>query len=138
MAAKTFRKSKSVIAAAVAAIRPRLAVWRQRRRHREAIPERLWRRIVPLARVHGVSPIAQALRLNYTALKNRMVAGPMGAAPGESAAGFVEASPVSWLAGPQYVLELQDRRGRKLTLQVARGGATELLVLAQGLWRDRA
>jgi hypothetical protein len=138
MAAKTFRKSKSVIAAAVAPLQHPLAAWRQQRRHREPIPERLWRRIVPLARVHGVSPIAQALRLNYTALKSRMVEGPMGAATGQSASEFVEASSASWLAGPPYVLALEDRRGRKLTLQVARGGARELLVLAQGLWRDRA
>lgn len=38
-------------------------------RHREAVPKELWRRIVPLAQAHSVSPVARALRLNYTALR---------------------------------------------------------------------
>jgi hypothetical protein len=47
--------------------------------------------IVPLARVHGVSPVAQALRLNYTALKGRVVNGSaVPASAGQSPDGFVE------------------------------------------------
>jgi hypothetical protein len=137
MAAKTFRKSNSVIAAAVATVQQPLAAWRQQRRPREPIPKGLWRKIVPLARVHGVSPIAQALRLNYTALKSRVVGGCVAAPAGDRASGFVEAPAAPWLVGPQYVLELEDRRGAKLTLRVARGGETEVLALAHGLWRHR-
>lgn len=137
MAAKTLSKTKPLIAAAVAPVEEPLAAWRQQRRHREPIPEPLWRQIVPLARVHGVSPIAQALGLNYTALKNRM--GERAPSPGTSpaASGFIEASMAPWLAGPQYILEVEDRRGAKLTLRVARAGEAEVLALARGLWRQR-
>ena len=46
---------------ALARVQPALAAWRQQRRHREAIPDDLWRLIVPLAQAHGVSPVAQGL-----------------------------------------------------------------------------
>ena len=137
MAAKTSRKSKPLITAAVAPVQQPLAAWREQRRHREAIPDRLWRQIVPLARVHGVSPIAQALRLNYTALKSRVVERSVAASAGPCASGFIETSSAPWLAGPQYILEVEDRRGAKLTLRVARAGEAEVLALAQGLWRHR-
>jgi hypothetical protein len=73
MAAKTSTKSDPTFAAAVARVQPALAAWRQRRRHREPIPEVLWRAMVMLARDYGLSPVAQALHVNYTALKRRLV-----------------------------------------------------------------
>jgi hypothetical protein len=95
--------------------------------------------IVPLARVHGVSPVAQALGLNYTALKGRVVGGRAApASGGQSAGGFVEVPVAPWPAGSQYILELEDRLGLKLTLRLAQGEHTEALALAQGLWRHRS
>jgi len=75
MAAKRVALSGPALAAGLARVRPALAAWRQRRRHREAIPENLWCLIVPLAQSHGVSSVARALRLNYTALRQRTLAG---------------------------------------------------------------
>ena len=76
MTAKTATKPNRGFSAAISRVEPALAAWRQRRKHREAIPDALWQALVPLARVHGVSPVAQALRLNYTALKRHLVAEP--------------------------------------------------------------
>jgi len=95
--------------------------------------------IVPLARVHGVSPVAQALRLNYTALKGRVVSGcAVPASAGQSPGGFVEVPVAPWPVGSQYILELEDRLGLKLTLRLAQGDRTEALALAHGLWRHRS
>jgi len=58
-----------VFAAAVAKLRPALAAWRMGRKAREPIPESLWHDIVRLARAYRPSPVAQALRVNYTTLK---------------------------------------------------------------------
>ena len=74
----------------MARVQPALAAWRQQRRHREAIPERLWRLIVPLAQAHGVSPVAQGLRLNYTALKQRTCAGDLRLPVRDPLGGFIE------------------------------------------------
>ncbi|MGO8677250.1 MAG: hypothetical protein ACLQVX_15435, partial [Limisphaerales bacterium] len=60
MAANGAAKADPNLAVGLIRVEPALAAWRQRRRHREAIPEELWRLIVPLARAHGVSPVAQA------------------------------------------------------------------------------
>jgi hypothetical protein len=59
MAAKRAASSGPTLAVGLAGVQPALAAWRQRRRHREAIPENLWRLIVPLAQSHGVSPAAR-------------------------------------------------------------------------------
>jgi hypothetical protein len=140
MAAKTTPTSNSSLAVGLERVQPALAAWRQRRRHREAIPENLWRMIVPLAQAHGVSPVAQALRLNYTALKQRAVAVGVRPPVGNALGGFVEVPVMASPGAPPWVIEMEDGRGAKLTLRLApdlRGETTTLLALAQGLWRQR-
>ena len=56
------------------AVRRRFEVWRRTRRGRERIPVGLWASAVKLAEVYGVCRTAQALHLNYTALKDRIEA----------------------------------------------------------------
>jgi hypothetical protein len=140
MAAKKVALSGPALAAGLARVQPALAAWRQRRRHREAIPEDLWRLIVPLAQSHGVSPVARALRLNYTALQSRCVEVvrkvPMLA--GNSSEGFVEVALPSWPGGAPWSIELEDRRGAKMTVRLAGGEAAAVLAVAQGLWRQRS
>jgi hypothetical protein len=139
MAAKTTIKSNNVFAAAVAPVQVALAVWRKGRRHREAIPQPLWRAMVPLARAHGVGLVARALRVNYTGLKNHVltdsVTTPLGVV---SQPGFIELPITPGLAGSPAVIELEDRLGLKLTLRLVQGGNLEALALARELWRARA
>lgn len=138
MATKTAAKSNPTFAAAVARVQPALAGWRQQRKHREPIPEALWREIVPLARAHGLSPVTQALPLNYTSLKRHVLASPSPTAPPQVAGtGFVEVSVAPWAVSSQWVIQLEDRIGSKLTLRLAAGGSAEALARAQGLWRYR-
>ena len=95
-----------------------------------------------LARGHGLSPVAQALGVNYTALKRHLVASPTpepsraGAVP----PGFVEVPVATWPPDQsgQWVIELEDRRGWKLTLRLAQSESVAALALAQGLWRQRS
>ena len=126
----------------LARVQRALTDWRQRRRHREAIPENLWQRIVPLAQAHGVSPVARALGVNYTTLKERTVAGANGVIlQGEKRTdGFIEvpvATPGPWSTSSQWTIELEDRQGAKLTLRLAQAESTTALTLAQGLWSRR-
>lgn len=116
-----------------------MAAWRQRRRHREAIPEELWRLIVPLARAHGVSPVAQALGLNYTTLKERTLLGETVAPARNRTGGFLEVPVIGWpAAAAACSLELEDGQGTKLTLRLAGSEPSVVLTLAQGLWGQRA
>jgi hypothetical protein len=139
MAAKTKIRSNDVFAAAVAPVQVALAAWRKRRKHREAIPQPLWRAMVPLARAHGLSSVARALKVNYTGLKDHLLADsaatPLGVV---SQPGFVELPIAPGLVGPPTVIELEDRFGLKLTVRLVQGSNSEALALARELWSARA
>jgi len=137
MAAKRAASSDPALAVGLARVQPVLAAWRQRRRHREAIPEKLWRLIVPLAQSHGVSPVARALRLNYSALRQRTLAGNAPGLAGNPSNGFVEVAVPPWPGGAPGSIELEDGRGAKMTVRLACGEAATVLAVAQGLWRER-
>jgi len=140
MAAKTTTKSDPTFAAAIARVQPALTAWRQRRRHREPIPESLWRAMVRLARRFGLSPVAQVLKVNYTTLKHHLAAtiAPQAPESGATAAEFVEVPMSDCPSGSQLVIELEDRDGSKLTLRLAQTDSAVALALAQGLWRQRS
>jgi hypothetical protein len=95
--------------------------------------------MVPLARAHGLSAVARALRVNYTGLRDHVfadsVATPVGVV---DPPGFVEFPIVPGLVGPPTVIELEDRLGLKLTVRLAQGQSTETLALARELWSGRA
>ena len=76
--------------------------------------------MVRLARRYGLSRVAQILRVNYTALKRHLVATAAPQAPrsGAIAAEFVEV-PMGACHNSQWVIELEDRQGSKLTLRLA-------------------
>jgi len=95
--------------------------------------------MVRLARRYGLSRVAQVLRVNYTALKQRLVATAAPQAPRSDAiaAEFVEV-PMTACPNSQWVIELEDRQGSKLTLRLAQNDSAAALALAQGLWRQRA
>lgn len=94
--------------------------------------------MVTLARGYGLSPVSQALRINYTALKRHLAASPVQASEiGDAPLGFVEVPVTAWPNSPQWVMELEDRRGSKLTLRLPPGDGIAALALAQGLWRER-
>jgi len=93
---------------------------------------------VPRARAPGLSPVTQALPLNYTSLKRHVLASPSPTAPPQVAGtGLVEVSVTPWTGGPQWVIQLEDQIGSKRTLRLAAGGSAEALARAQGLWRYR-
>jgi hypothetical protein len=77
MATNKATRSDPAFTTAVAGLQLTLAAWRKERKHREPIPEPLWRDMVRVARSYRPSPVAQALRVNYTALKRRVLAHPM-------------------------------------------------------------
>ena len=96
--------------------------------------------MVTLARDYGVSPVAQALSVNYTALKRHLMANssPQVCPTGPLPPGFVEVPVTAWPSAPQWVIELEDGGGCKFTLRLASGDRVAALALAQGLWRRRA
>jgi hypothetical protein len=85
--------------------------------------------------------VAQALGLNYTALKRRTLATGRrsGATPAaeQRPASFVEVALPAWPDGAQCSLELEEAGGAKLTVRLAASERATVLALAAGLWRQR-
>ena len=115
-------------------LRQRLSDWRERRRPRQRIPQPLWQAAAALARLHGVSPVASALRLNYYDLQRRAtsIARP---AKASAPACFVEV-PVARLtpvAGAPTLIEWAHPSGSRLTLRLQ--STQDLLAVVQSLLR---
>jgi urease accessory protein UreF len=72
MARQSSTKMGPAFTAELAKLQPALDAWRKRRKRREPMPEPLWRAMVRLARNYRASPVAQALRVNYSNLKRRL------------------------------------------------------------------
>lgn len=129
--------------------------WRSTHTGRLPIPVRLWSAAVELAREHGVSPTAQALRLEYGKLKRllesaspppkrlakrRRVAKAPAAGPrrtrSSASPAFLElmTSPAVGLA--ECLIELEGRRG-KMRIQWKGTTAPDLSALSRGLWESK-
>ena len=74
---RTATRSDPAFVAAVAQVQSDLAAWRQQHKRRESIPELLWYEMTQIARSHGVSPVSHVFRVNYTALKRRVLFNPL-------------------------------------------------------------
>lgn len=130
-------KIKELFLSDLAPVRRALEAWRKTRKHRQPIPESLWTQMAALARAHGVSPVSQALRLDYYHLKRRATEASERQPSG--APGFVELKfPPSAPGAGFCVVELEDGRGRKLTLRWGAAPGPEFLGVVQAFWGQGA
>lgn len=131
--------------------------WRRTRRGQSRIPETLWASAVRAAGKYGLNPTAQALRLDYYALKKRLEAAgsgsisdrgtvaldstrtlsrPRAAKPrGVSrVATFVELAPPASGSPRECILELEDAGGAKMRVHLKGSEAPDLMALSQSFW----
>jgi hypothetical protein len=99
----------------------RLEAWRADRPRGQRIPEELWRDAAELARQHGISPIATALKLSYYDLQRRVQSSR--SVEGKqiwSSPAFVElpAWPAREARSDAGTLELTGADGARLTLRL--------------------
>lgn len=127
-------RMRQKLPAPLAALAGRLEAYRNKPRRQRRLPEALWREAALLALEHGVCRVQQALRLSYPDLKRRVRALSLPAAKSTRPA-FVElqVSPNA-LAGGAAVLELEDGRGRRLTLRLASEDSAKLAAAVSALW----
>jgi hypothetical protein len=122
--------------------------WRSAHTARLPIPKRLWAAAVELAREHGVSRTAQALRLEYGKLrrlmesaspvvKSRMVKAPPARCSRPIAPpAFVELMTSPAVGLSECVIELEGRRG-KIRIQWKGPAAPDLGGLSRALWESK-
>ena len=113
-------------------LRQQLTAWRRDGNRYQRTPEPVWREAAELAQVLGISRVAQALRLNYTALKRRLA---VTVVPAAQRPAFVELQyPPSAPSGECRIC-LQDTDGGQMTVAMASADAVVLRELAQAFWR---
>jgi hypothetical protein len=116
-------------------LQERFAAWRRERPHRSSrIPEALWQAAVQVARELGVSKTSELLGVDYYSLKGRLGGTPPKGTR-QRAVEFVEIPGKVLSAGPGCVVELQDRRGIRLRVELCEAVGAESL--ARSLWRSR-
>jgi hypothetical protein len=126
------------------AAQQRFEHWRRTHRARSRIPDSLWAAAVRAARTCGVHRTAQALRLSYYSLKDRLeeqstaAANPAGRCAG---AGFLELAPLA----PQGVdvvssgdcectFELEELDGAKKRVSLKGVPIADLAALCRRFW----
>lgn len=105
------------------------------------MPAPLWEAAVSLARTHGLYPIAQALRLDYGSLKNRLSRPPENAGDDAGSAGFVELNPAQWLGRTEpgsVSVELWAVDGTKLIVRLPDKERLDLPALIEAFRRRPA
>ncbi len=144
-------------------IRRRFECWRRTRKGRSRIPEPLWTSAVKAAGRYGVNKTAQALRLDYYALKKRVeavgsrrvsggkvvshsisdrqavsAAEPLTAiAPvkgSQAVAAFVELASPAPASTRECILELEDPGGAKMRVHLKGVEAPDLTALSRSFW----
>ena len=117
-------------------VRRRFERWRGTRKGHGRIPDSLWDAAALMAGRYGISRTANALGVNYQALKNRL--GPKAAAAGgqeaEGAAGFVELTPFAPSGTCECLLEWEDAGGAKMRVRLQGMGMPDLVALGRSFW----
>lgn len=126
--------SKLTLPGPISDLGHRLEVWRRARPGRGAMPSDLWEDAARLAQIHGINPIARALRLDYHALKRHMQAAQR--LEGVSRPAFVEVSLSPPLPASDCVVELERPDGARMRVQLSRHD--DLVALTESFWRCRA
>jgi hypothetical protein len=115
----------------------RLEAWRTTSTRGRRIPERLWQAAAELARVHGLSATASALKLNYYDLQRRLGSNLAVEAENPVRPQFVQLSAggPSWPGTDPGTVELLQPSGARLILRLPKSHARQLLPLVQALLR---
>jgi hypothetical protein len=115
--------------------RNRFVAWRQSRDGVTRIPEELWRSAVVAAKEVGVYQASKALGLDYSVLKRRF-SSAAGQPPLKAKPGFVEFSSGAIPFGTEWAVELEDRYGARMRVEVRNGGAPDVVGLSRAFWGE--
>jgi hypothetical protein len=113
------QKNTAPVAEEIVELQRQLDEFRSTQRRRTKLPESLWRAAVELARQHGLSRVAQPLRLDYTALKERLgrTSGVQQPMPKQSKPTFVELISPAPVLLEECVIEVESAAGSKMRIQ---------------------
>jgi hypothetical protein len=112
--------------------------WRRLPKTDRRIPEALWRAAVEAAGLHGISRTAVALSLSHQTLKERVDATAPRPLTGEPGPAFVELLPPALAGAVECVVELEDRRGTRMRIQIRGTGTPDVTALTKTFLGSKA
>ena len=128
-------RTAGTLPAPLEAIRRRFERWRRSRTARSRIPDALWTSAVQAAGRYGLHRTAQALRLDYYALKKRFADAASDREPGrEAVAPFLELPALVSDGVSECIVELEDPGGAKMRLHLKGGAVPDVAALARSFW----
>ena len=129
------QSSRTILAPELEDLALRLKAWRQTRKAGQRIPQELWKEASNLAGVHGVSPVASALKLNYGTLQRRSKPGSASGKAGATGPTFVQLPTPTWTGGAcqPSTVEVQRACGTRLTIRLPQVATKDLLTLVESL-----
>lgn len=117
-----------------------IALWRDSREKRTAMPEELWRAAAELAQRHGVYRICRALRLSYESLKRRVLdLAVNGTGEGVCFPGFAVLDPKGMGQAPTLrgvEVEVSRLGGERMVIRFEGGEDVDVASLVAGIWRQ--
>ena len=112
-------------------LRRRFERWRRTRKVRSRIPEPLWAAAVKLAGRYGIHRTAQALRVDYYALKKRAEQDAATAGSAAAEAEFLELPAAAWSGVGECTMELEAVDGARLRIHLKGFAAPDLAALSR-------
>jgi len=134
------RRAQGGPPAELEALASRLEDHRRSQPGRRRLPDRLWAEAAKLAARYGINRVHQVLRLDYYDLKGRVeglgARRPPAVQPGRpvSRPAFVELGLSPARLSPVTLVEVEDRRGRKLSVHLGAEQGGELIALVRAVW----
>ncbi len=120
-------------------VRGQFAAWRKTRKNRGPIPGALWDAALSLAGAYSIHQISKELRLNYTALKDRVEASHNLIPDKAPQATFVELPALNQpMPIEEFSLDLENEAGAKMRIHVKGHTGIDLLALTQNFWSQRS
>ena len=125
----------ATVSADIEQVRRRLREWRLSRRDGARIPEALWISAVGLAKKYRPARIAHELGLDYDGLRRRLkIAQQHSPSEPQTQPGFIELLPIAPSSQCVCSIEMQDRRGAKMKLELKGASAGEVAAVSRALW----
>ena len=129
------RKSGKSESSQVEKARKKFVAWRRSRKARSRIPEELWTSAVVAARDVGLNQACKALRLDYYALKRRVVASTE--MPSVKASGnFVEFDSGVPPLFTEWAVEMENGRGGRMRVAARSVSGPDVVSLSRTFFGD--
>ena len=118
-------------------VRNQFEAWRKKRSRRCPIPEALWQGAVALCNEHSIFEVSQALRMNYTGLKDRVLRARGRESVIRERPGFVKLDVCVPIGSSECLIEMEAPNGAAMRISF-KGSPRDLEVveLSRAFWRQ--